>query len=223
MYSTPAEAYCCKRKPNFGCCGKGPCNIFCCHCEPYHGPEASCNAQCENTNCNTIQWLECGGIVAACGVVCTEGAGACSLCMGVLFPTCVRCYSGTGAQCIEGKTPCPMPLSCIDGKCTIKPDGLVITEPFPETGECEAFQTGVADRDNFFESIANRDGETTTISRRDLKRFFRLEKKRTGLVPSAPFREIFDAYDTDNNNVIDRFEFDAESDETIDFIFVEPN
>jgi hypothetical protein len=97
------------------------------------------------------------------------------------------------------------------------PDDLNQTEG----GECQA--VGVTERDNFFESIANRDGESTTISKRDLRRFLRQEEKRTGMVVNATFSEIFDAYDIDDDQLIDRYEFDLESDETVDFILVDPN
>ncbi|TFH46453.1 MAG: EF-hand domain-containing protein [ANME-2 cluster archaeon] len=223
---TSAEAYCCKRKANFGCCGKGPCNIFCCHCEPYSGPNASCNAQCENTNCNTGEWASCAGVLALCGFACTEPPPSCSLCMGALYAVCAKCYSG-GVAC-DARS-CPPTLQCISGKCVpiSRSDESEFLSSIPddlnqtEGGECQA--VGVTERDNFFESIANRDGESTTISKRDLRRFLRQEEKRTGMVVNATFSEIFDAYDIDDDQLIDRYEFDLESDETVDFILVDPN
>jgi hypothetical protein len=187
--STPAEAYCCKRKPNFGCCGRGSCNIFCCNCDPLSGPNASCDPQCERTNCNTSEWLSCFQAVTACASACIVSRPAYTLCFTQIGkPLCEKCYAGSGAT------------ECEDGEA----------------------DSAIA-RDNFFESIANRDGDSTTMSRRDLKRFLRLEEERTGMVPNAPIQEIFDAYDTDDNNRIDRNEFDVESDETAGFILVDPN
>lgn len=87
---------CCKRKPDFGCCGNGPCNIFCCNCDN------SCNAQCENTHCDTGEWFECAGIVSACAAACvvTEGE-ACADCMGPLYDTCKKCYSSSSvSECV---------------------------------------------------------------------------------------------------------------------------
>ena len=82
------EATCCKRKPNFGCCGNGPCNIFCCNCD------GGCNEMCENTRCDTAEWLKCGGVLAACAVACVDPEGPpCVLCLGPLYGECKKCYS----------------------------------------------------------------------------------------------------------------------------------
>ena len=85
-----ARADCCSRKGDFGCCGNGPCNIFCCNCDN------SCNQQCENTHCDTGEWFECAGVVTACATACvvTEGE-ACAECMGSLYDTCKKCYSSS--------------------------------------------------------------------------------------------------------------------------------
>jgi len=87
-------------------------------------------------------------------------------------------------------------------------------------GATECQDDSSVSRDNFFESIANFDGESFTISRRELRRFIRLEKKRTGMVLNAPISEIFDAYDTDDNQLVDRFEFDNEE---VDYYLMEPD
>ena len=91
-----ASAECCKRKGDFGCCGNGPCNIFCCNCDN------GCNAQCEDTHCDTGEWFECAGVVSACAAACvvTEGE-ACADCMGPLYDTCKKCYSSSalGERC----------------------------------------------------------------------------------------------------------------------------
>jgi hypothetical protein len=91
---------CCKRKPDFGCCGNGPCNIFCCNCDN------SCNTSCENTHCDTGEWFECAGIVSACAAACvvTEGE-ACADCMGPLYDTCKKCYSSSSGLAV-GETTC---------------------------------------------------------------------------------------------------------------------
>jgi len=215
---TSANA-CCTRKGNFGCCGNGKCNILCCNCN------GGCNKQCEATTCNTVEWLECGGIVVACIGACDLGVGSCELCMGTLFLKCVKCYSGKGTDCIEGAPfgagGCPPPLQCIKSKCTYISDELEFPWPFPKPNEGEECQAaGVTERDNFFEGIANFDGESFTISRGDMRRFIRLEKKRTGMVLNAPFSEMFDAYDTDDNQLIDRGEFDNEE---VDYYLMEPD
>jgi hypothetical protein len=80
---------CCNRKPDFGCCGNGPCNIFCCNCDN------GCNTLCEHSTCSTGDWLKCGAICAACAAACviTEGE-VCEECLGPSYNTCVKCYSG---------------------------------------------------------------------------------------------------------------------------------
>ena len=177
---TSANA-CCKRKPNFGCCGNGKCNILCCNCN------GGCNVQCEKTNCNTLEWVECVTVIAGCAEGCTEVGPAAAQCIRVCLLTlgnlaCLHCYVGEGAT------------ECLD-------DSSI-------------------SRDNFFESIANFDGESSTVSRRDMRRFIRQEKKRTGMVLNAPFSEMFDAFDTDDNQLIDRFEFDNEE---VDYYLMEPD
>ena len=93
------RADCCSRKGDFGCCGNGPCNIFCCNCDN------GCNQQCENTHCDTGEWFECAGVVSACAAACvvTEGE-ACADCMGPLYDTCKKCYSSSGAAICLDKT-----------------------------------------------------------------------------------------------------------------------
>lgn len=84
------EAVCCKRRPDFLCCGNGKCNIFCCNCD------GGCNAQCEVTHCDTTEWLECAAVVAACAGVCSFAEidePACIECLGALYDTCKKCYS----------------------------------------------------------------------------------------------------------------------------------
>uniref|UniRef100_A0A7M5V7Z0 Uncharacterized protein n=1 Tax=Clytia hemisphaerica TaxID=252671 RepID=A0A7M5V7Z0_9CNID len=79
---------CCKRKDNFGCCGNGKCNIFCCNCD------GGCNTQCERTHCDTADWFKCAGIVAECAQPCIDlNAAECVHCMGELYDICKKCYS----------------------------------------------------------------------------------------------------------------------------------
>jgi hypothetical protein len=216
---TSANACGCKRKPNFGCCGNGPCNIVCCNCD------RGCNKQCEATTCNTLEWLECAGVVTGCVAACLEPPPACLLCMGPAYTACAKCYSG-GVECVidsTGKDSCPLPLQCINGKCNVRSDESEFLSFIPDDlnqieGEVCQDDSSVS-RDNFFESIANFDGESFTISRREMRRFIRLEKKRTGMVLNAPFSEMFDAFDTDDNQLIDRFEFDNED----DYSLIEPD
>jgi hypothetical protein len=90
LFASEASAVCCHRKPNFGCCGVGPCNIFCCNCDN------GCNMQCENTTCDTAAWLQCAAIVTVCGTACALTTGqACIECLGASYHICVKCYAGT--------------------------------------------------------------------------------------------------------------------------------
>lgn len=83
------DAVCCKRKPNFGCCGNGPFNFFCCNCDN------GCNQACESTNCDSIEWLKCGAVVAACAATCLGGPEACIACFAAKgVPECIKCYTG---------------------------------------------------------------------------------------------------------------------------------
>ena len=84
------EAVCCKRTSDFLCCGNGKCNTFCCNCA------GGCNAQCEVTQCDIIEWLECVGVMAACAGVCSFAEidePECIECLGDLYDTCKNCYS----------------------------------------------------------------------------------------------------------------------------------
>lgn len=84
------EAVCCKRRPDFLCCGNGKCNIFCCDCD------GGCNAQCEATHCDTYEWFKCAGVIAACAGVCSFAEidePVCIACLGSLYATCKKCYS----------------------------------------------------------------------------------------------------------------------------------
>eukprot|EP01023_Acetabularia_acetabulum_P003184 TRINITY_DN11347_c0_g1_i3.p3 TRINITY_DN11347_c0_g1~~TRINITY_DN11347_c0_g1_i3.p3 ORF type:complete len:140 (+),score=28.18 TRINITY_DN11347_c0_g1_i3:288-707(+) len=78
---------CCHRKPNFGCCGNGACNEFCCNCE------GGCNEQCQKTTCGAAQWTQCAAIVANCVDECIIEVAAlkCALCMGELYEHCGEC------------------------------------------------------------------------------------------------------------------------------------
>ena len=88
-----AEAVCCKRRPDFSCCGNGPCNIFCCDCD------GGCNEICEKTHCDTVEWLKCAGALTACAAVCVvTKSEACIECLGPLYDTCVKCYSSNMDQ-----------------------------------------------------------------------------------------------------------------------------
>ena len=81
------EATCCKRKPDFGCCGNGPCNIFCCNCD------GGCNEICEKTNCDTEEWLKCAGALTACAAACVDpDLPSCIACLGPLYDECKKCY-----------------------------------------------------------------------------------------------------------------------------------
>ena len=88
-----AWADCCSRKADFGCCGNGACNIFCCNCD------GGCNEHCENTNCNSGDWIVCSAVVTACSAACvlTEGE-SCIECLGPLYDTCKKCYSSSDTQ-----------------------------------------------------------------------------------------------------------------------------
>ena len=82
------EATCCKRKPDIGCCGNGPCNIFCCNCD------GGCNEICEKTNCDTEDWFKCAGVLTACAAACVDpDLPTCVACLGPLYDTCKKCYS----------------------------------------------------------------------------------------------------------------------------------
>lgn len=84
------EAVCCKRKSDFLCCGNGKCNIFCCNCD------GGCNAQCQNTHCDSGEWAICGAVVIACAPVCSFveiDTPACIACLGTLYDKCKKCYS----------------------------------------------------------------------------------------------------------------------------------
>lgn len=82
------EATCCKRKPDFGCCGNGACNIFCCNCD------GGCNEICEKTHCDTEDWFKCAGVLTACAAACVDpDLPTCVACLGPLYDTCKKCYS----------------------------------------------------------------------------------------------------------------------------------
>ena len=83
-----SSSACCERKPSLGCCGNGPCNIFCCNCD------GGCNVGCENANCNTAEWASCAAVIGGCGVVCVTdpSTAGCVSCMGGLYGTCVNCF-----------------------------------------------------------------------------------------------------------------------------------
>ena len=84
------EAVCCKRTPDSLCCGNGKCNTFCCNCD------GGCNAQCEVTQCDIIEWLECAAVMAACAGVCSLAEidePECIECLGDFYDTCKNCYS----------------------------------------------------------------------------------------------------------------------------------
>eukprot|EP01040_Poterioochromonas_malhamensis_P008242 gene8242-8912_t len=90
---------CCARKPNAGCCGNGPCNIFCCNCDN------GCNKACETGCCNTVDYLSCAGSIAAAVAKC---AGIRSCVEGILGigSACYKCYIGcdSGARLSEVET-----------------------------------------------------------------------------------------------------------------------
>ena len=79
---------CCERKPSLGCCGNGPCNIFCCNCDD------GCNVGCEAAHCNTAEWVACSAVVAGCGAVCATDPSktACAACMGGSYGSCMGCF-----------------------------------------------------------------------------------------------------------------------------------
>lgn len=87
IFSTDANAKCCKRKGDFGCCGNGKCNVFCCNCK------GGCNETCQNTSCTSGEWALCAGICGTCAGVCYNTLGAaCASCMGVSYEACKKCY-----------------------------------------------------------------------------------------------------------------------------------
>lgn len=72
------------------CCGNGKCDILCCNCD------GGCNAQCEVTHCDPIEWLECAAAMAACAGVCSVAEidePACIACLGALYEKCKKCFS----------------------------------------------------------------------------------------------------------------------------------
>ncbi len=95
---------CCSRKPNFGCCGVGPCNIFCCNCDN------GCNKACETGCCDTGEWLSCAGTIAAavaeCAAIGAEDPVACVEGILGVGSACYKCYVGcdSGARVSEVET-----------------------------------------------------------------------------------------------------------------------
>jgi len=77
---------CCARKPNFGCCGNGPCNIFCCNCDN------GCNKACETSCCDTGEYIACAGSIAAAVAQCATA---------VDIPGCVGGILGVGTACYK--------------------------------------------------------------------------------------------------------------------------
>lgn len=91
FFAVESLAVCCKRKANFGCCGNGGCNIFCCNCDN------GCNTFCERKNCNFVQ---CVAVVTGCAGVCVfagafTGGAACVACLGPEYKNCEGCYIGS--------------------------------------------------------------------------------------------------------------------------------
>lgn len=81
---------CCKRKPNFGCCGNGPCNIFCCNCD------GGCNKACETNCCDTGDWLKCSGAIALATAKCVTSLNPVKCVEDILGvgSACYKCYIG---------------------------------------------------------------------------------------------------------------------------------
>lgn len=184
-----AAATCCKRKGDFGCCGNGPCNIFCCNCDN------DCNEQCENTHCDTGEWFECAGVVSACAAACvvTEGE-ACEECMGPMYDTCKKCYSSNSAF-----------LSFAAG---------VGNASNPTTKNCRSQDTH-ASRDQWFKEIA---GNTRCITYNAFDTYVRKMAlaEKTGRVRGNKASALHDAdaighefkkHDVNGDGCIDRVEF----------------
>mmetsp|Transcript_28961 Transcript_28961/g.47415 ORF Transcript_28961/g.47415 Transcript_28961/m.47415 type:complete len:234 (+) Transcript_28961:113-814(+) len=85
-----SNGVCCNRKPNFGCCGNGACNVFCCNCDD------GCDAACENNNCDFGGWFECFGCFSGCAALCVVPEDPlCATCIiGCGGVTCCHCYNG---------------------------------------------------------------------------------------------------------------------------------
>jgi Ca2+-binding EF-hand superfamily protein len=69
-----------------------------------------------------------------------------------------------------------------------------------------------ANRDDFFRSIAKIDGDDRSISSKDFTVFMQSEMKRANTnKTTAPIPEMFKAFDTNANGVIDRPEIDNDN------------
>lgn len=97
LFSSAVGAECCHRKADFGCCGNGPCNIFCCNCDD------GCNTTCENTTCSAGDWAACGAVCTACAAACigSDFIDACISCMGPAFDQCAKCYRSDSEELTE--------------------------------------------------------------------------------------------------------------------------
>lgn len=90
------NAYSCKRKGDFGCCGNGKCNIFCRNCD------GGCNKTCEKTSCSDAQWILCSAVCGSCAAACVATDGqACIVCMGPSYESCKGCYVSNSVESVE--------------------------------------------------------------------------------------------------------------------------
>jgi len=82
-----ASAECCKRKADYGCCGKSPgsCGVFCCNC-------GGCNKQCEYSTCATLIWMRCSGAIDKCIDKCgNKDSEDCKACLKDDYASCKDC------------------------------------------------------------------------------------------------------------------------------------
>lgn len=141
-----------------------------------------CSKPCEKTSCNDTQWGVCAGACTACTAACASGVGA---------PACVACFGVSYETC----------------KHCIASDSSRSVKSMPEME-----QESRADRDDFFKYIAKHDGDDRTISFSDFSAWVQHEMTRTkNGNTTAPLEVMFKAYDTNNDKLIDRHEFDNEN------------
>lgn len=139
-----SSAVCCKRKGNFGCCGNGPCNIFCCSCDD------GCNKECEETRCDTAEWVKCAVILPVCATACANPLQpSCVACLGSLYDTCKKCYSTTALQIFLMPRVSSVEAADNEGRFyALSKSGLMSKEEFIHAVH-EAAQTHLEDDENF--------------------------------------------------------------------------
>lgn len=189
LFSVESLAVCCRRKANFGCCGNGGCNIFCCDCD------RGCNRICEQTSCNTLDWFKCGGALTACAGVCgttgaLTGGAACIACLGPLYDQCKDCYAGARRRSLMS-TPGDQPDSAFE-QCKMDAMGKFETDIL---GEAEHLQ-------DVFDCLVSESGATSA----------KLDFEQTCAILGCNTtddvtREVFDLTDANKDGVITADEF----------------